>query len=173
MSLLDYINGQRKGTDAHRIEKNSMTDPFLHEALEGFDAVDDNHMARIKQIQDNIRKRNSKAQPKRRLILQATVAAAVVVVITIAGSLLVFEHDNNHYAQADLQAPIDLYLPEPVYDENIAIIALKNTELTKSISIKMSDYKEEKEYTEDFEIEYKSETDIEPIDLFFPDNEKD
>ncbi len=41
MKLLQYIKGLRKGKDAHRIEQDAMTDTFLADALEGFDAVDD------------------------------------------------------------------------------------------------------------------------------------
>ena len=29
MKLLDYIRGLRKGKEAHRLEKESMKDPFL------------------------------------------------------------------------------------------------------------------------------------------------
>ena len=32
MKLLDYIRGLRKGKEAHRLEKESMKDPFLADA---------------------------------------------------------------------------------------------------------------------------------------------
>jgi len=39
MNLLTYIQGKRKGKEAHRIEKEAMRDPFLADALEGYDEV--------------------------------------------------------------------------------------------------------------------------------------
>ena len=33
MKLLDYIRGLRKGKEAHRLEKESMQDPFLADAM--------------------------------------------------------------------------------------------------------------------------------------------
>ena len=34
MKLLDYIRGLRKGKEAHRLEKESMQDPFLADAMD-------------------------------------------------------------------------------------------------------------------------------------------
>lgn len=39
MKLIDYITGNRKGREARRIEREAMDDPFLRDALEGYDAV--------------------------------------------------------------------------------------------------------------------------------------
>ena len=36
MKLLDYIRGLRKGKEAHRLEKESMKDPFLADAMDGY-----------------------------------------------------------------------------------------------------------------------------------------
>ena len=56
MSLLDYIRGNRRGKAAHDLEKKAMTDPFLSEAMEGFEMVDDDHMARIAALQKKLGK---------------------------------------------------------------------------------------------------------------------
>ena len=37
MKLLDYIRGLRKGKEAHRLEKESMKDPFLADAMDGYE----------------------------------------------------------------------------------------------------------------------------------------
>mgnify|MGYP001527627235 CR=1 FL=1 len=39
MKLLDYIRGLRKGKEAHRLEKESMKDPFLADAMDGYGQV--------------------------------------------------------------------------------------------------------------------------------------
>ena len=54
MKLLRYIQGLRKGKDAHRIERDAMTDSFLADALDGFDEVDGNHAERIERMQRRI-----------------------------------------------------------------------------------------------------------------------
>ena len=54
MNLLRYIKGLRRGKEAHRIELEAMKDFFLSEALEGYDAVDDNHLKRISRLQKRI-----------------------------------------------------------------------------------------------------------------------
>lgn len=52
MKLLDYIRGSRKGQEAHRIERDAMSDPLLSDALEGFDRVkEENHALRIENLQ--------------------------------------------------------------------------------------------------------------------------
>ena len=42
MKLLDYIRGLRKGKEAHRLEKESMKDPFLADAMDGYGQVEGN-----------------------------------------------------------------------------------------------------------------------------------
>lgn len=55
MNLLQYIQGRRKGKEAHRIERKAMTDPFLADALEGFDSVDGNHAEAIRQMREQVK----------------------------------------------------------------------------------------------------------------------
>lgn len=60
MRLIEYIKGLRKGKHAHRIERDAMEDPFLADALEGFDAVDGNHAERIERLQRQLALRSQK-----------------------------------------------------------------------------------------------------------------
>lgn len=39
MKLLDYIRGTRKGKEAHRLQKEAMRDPFLADAMDGYDGA--------------------------------------------------------------------------------------------------------------------------------------
>ena len=50
MKLLDYIRGLRKGKEAHRLEKESMQDPFLADAIDGYNQVEGNHEQRIEKL---------------------------------------------------------------------------------------------------------------------------
>ena len=47
MKLLDYIRGLRKGKEAHRLEKESMKDPFLADAMDGYHKVEGDTMNRL------------------------------------------------------------------------------------------------------------------------------
>ena len=47
MKLLDYIRGLRKGKEAHRLEKESMKDPFLADAMDGYGQVEDRKSTRL------------------------------------------------------------------------------------------------------------------------------
>ena len=50
MRLSDYIQGLRKGKEAHRLEKESMKDPFLADAIDGYNQVEGNHEQRIEKL---------------------------------------------------------------------------------------------------------------------------
>ena len=47
MKLLDYIRGLRKGKEAHRLERESMRDPFLADAMDGYSQVEGNHEQQV------------------------------------------------------------------------------------------------------------------------------
>ena len=53
-SLMQYIQGSRKGKEAHRLEKEAMKDPFLSDALDGFQAVKGNHVESIEEMRRRI-----------------------------------------------------------------------------------------------------------------------
>lgn len=130
MKFLDYIKGQRKGRDAHRIEKDSMTDPFLYEAIEGFDSIDDDHIKRINEIQSRLSQKRS-GLVKRRAIWQS-VAAAAIIIFALGGYLMIDWKKSDLYARDNGPVIIDVYVPEAFYVENIAVIAQHNTEQVKA-----------------------------------------
>ncbi|MDR3194432.1 MAG: hypothetical protein LBT76_03955 [Tannerella sp.] len=81
-ALLDYIRGKRRGKAAHRIEREAMRDPFLAEALEGFDAVEGAHAERIAAM-----RRRLLSQTRRRYLRRRYVgAAASLLLCLLAGS---------------------------------------------------------------------------------------
>ena len=84
MNLWEYIQGNRKGKDAHRIEREAQKDPFLQDALDGFNAVDGNHAERIKALQQQIA---TASRPKRHLFAKWSVAATILLLISIGGYL--------------------------------------------------------------------------------------
>lgn len=146
MKFLDYIKGQRKGKDAHRIEKDSMKDPFLYEAIDGFDSIDDNHIERINNIQNRLKaKSKTKNKVNGRQMWQSA-AAAIIIIIGIGGYFLTDYHKSGLYAQqANENSIIEIYVPEAYYAENIVVIAQKNAELAKAYKPDISRFKIESE----------------------------
>lgn len=82
MSLLDYIQGKRKGKEAHRLEKEAMQDPFLADALEGFDKVEGEHIKAIESLQKRI---VGKTIQKRNIVWSWGVAAGLLIGVLTGG----------------------------------------------------------------------------------------
>lgn len=84
MKLLEYIKGDRKGKEIHRLEKEAMQDPLLADALDGFDAVEGDHSERIRQLQERI---DNRSQARINWLRIGSIAAALLLV---AGTAIYF-----------------------------------------------------------------------------------
>lgn len=87
MRPVDYIRSDRRGRAAHDLEAEALRDPLLAEALEGFDAVDDDHAAAVEALRRCIAFGSRPAGPRPAIRRIAAVAALLVLVLT-AGLLL-------------------------------------------------------------------------------------
>lgn len=86
MKLWHYIQGFRKGKDAHRLEKESMSDPFLSEALEGYGRTDDDdHTQRIERMRNKVKQRTAR---KSNYILATGIAASILIMLGVGGYLM-------------------------------------------------------------------------------------
>jgi len=139
MKFLDYIRGNRKGKEAHQIEKDSMNDPFLYEAIEGYDTIEDNHIERINNIQSRLRAK-TKNKPEQNHFWQIA-ATITVLIFGLAGYLFIDYHKPSLYAQESEQKIIEIYVPKDYYVENITEIAKKNVELAKAYKPNISQFK--------------------------------
>ena len=86
MRLSDYIRGLRKGKEAHRLEKESMKDPFLADAIDGYNQVEGNHEQRIEQLRIQISARSTKKRNTYAIIW--SVAACLVIGFGISSYFL-------------------------------------------------------------------------------------
>ena len=86
MRLSDYIHGLRKGKEAHRLEKESMKDPFLADAIDGYNQVEGNHEQRIEQLRIQISARSTKKRNTYAIIW--SVAACLVIGFGISSYFL-------------------------------------------------------------------------------------
>jgi len=83
MRLKDYIQGNRSGKDANRIEREAMNDPFLQEALDGFDAVAGDHAPTIERLEKRYTKPVSKNRYKT-LLWYGSIAASILLLVGIS-----------------------------------------------------------------------------------------
>ena len=104
MKLLDYIKGNRKGKDAHHIERQAMEDPFLADALEGLDSIEGNHTKQIEALQKQLTK---KLQPKTYYFRTLSIAASILICVSIGG-FFIFQniHKMDQFAiKTNTEAP--------------------------------------------------------------------
>ena len=82
MKLLDYIRGLRKGKEAHRLEKESMKDPFLADAMDGYHQVEGDHEQQIRQLQMRVNAHSAKKRNK--YAITWSIAACLMIGIGIS-----------------------------------------------------------------------------------------
>ena len=85
MNLWQYIQGNRKGKDARRLEREAMEDPFLADALEGYDRTPGDPTERIQEMQQQVSRRSAK---RNRSLMWSGIAAAILLLIGIGGYFL-------------------------------------------------------------------------------------
>lgn len=102
-SLMHYIQGQRKGKEAHRLEKEAMKDPFLSDALDGYQAVEGNPMESIEAMRRRISRRT---RSRRDSITKWSIAASLLICLGF-GSYFWLNKETGLPEQAQSMAVIE------------------------------------------------------------------
>ena len=84
MQLKDYIQGNRQGKEANRLEREAMDDPFLQGALDGFDSVAGDHTRIIEQLEEKYTHPAFGTRHKKRVFFYWAAAASVLLLIGIS-----------------------------------------------------------------------------------------
>ncbi len=84
MKLKDYIQDKRHGKEANQLERDAMNDPFLQDAMDGFDAVSGNHIKDIEKLENEIKTFKNKKIIYYRWWITAA-AASIVLILGIGG----------------------------------------------------------------------------------------
>lgn len=100
MKLLKYLQGFRKGKEAHRLEKEAMQDSFLADALDGYDSTAENPVKRIEALRQQISARS--VGRKRRQALGWSIAACLLLGVGISTYFL---HENDSLLGVTTQPP--------------------------------------------------------------------
>lgn len=102
MNLLAYIQGKRRGKEAHEIERKAMEDPFLADALEGFDVVDGHHIERIASIRTRVSAHGRKIN---RRFAYISIAASLLLCVSMGGYFLINKNkEQSLIAKSEVQA---------------------------------------------------------------------
>lgn len=102
-SMMQYIQGQRKGKEAHRLEKEAMKDPFLSDALDGYQAVEGSHVESIETMRRRISRRT---RSRRDSITKWSVAASLLICLGF-GSYFWLNKETGLPEQAQSMAVIE------------------------------------------------------------------
>lgn len=115
MKFLNYIHGNRKGKEAHRIEKDAMEDPFLADAIEGYDSIPGNHAKRIARMRSAITARSARKKPHG---AWKVAVAAVGLIVVASGYFILMNHQSSMLtAHESGGGYIDLYVPEDYVEQ--------------------------------------------------------
>lgn len=85
MRLLDYIRGIRTGKEAHRLQKEAMRDPFLADAMDGYDCAGENQEQQIELLRRRIK---AKATRRKNHAVAWSVAASLLIGVCISSYFL-------------------------------------------------------------------------------------
>ena len=91
MKLIDYIQGKRRGKAANELEREAMNDPFLQDAIDGFDAVPGDHLSTIQDLENQLQQKLTKRKQVINYRLWAVGVAASVILLLGIGGLLRYE----------------------------------------------------------------------------------
>ena len=95
MELKDYIQGKKAGKEANCLERKALNDPFLQDAIDGFDAVAGNHSYSVKKLEEKLAGRiKSKEESSNNRLWIVGIAASIALVIGF-GTLILFHNKPN------------------------------------------------------------------------------
>ncbi|MDR0334164.1 MAG: carboxypeptidase-like regulatory domain-containing protein [Dysgonamonadaceae bacterium] len=103
MNLKDYIQGKRSGKEANRLERQAQENPFLHDAIDGFDSIAGNHLSAIENLEKELNNRLQKPRKKTVALKWRIIAVAASFALLIGiGSLLLFQpnFEEIHIAES-------------------------------------------------------------------------
>ncbi len=103
MRIKHYIQGKKRGKEANRLEREAMSDPFLQDALDGFDSVAGNHTKVLERLEQQILHQSATAKRKLRIVWGA-MAATVLLLIGLGSYLFMLNEEKNSPVIATTQS---------------------------------------------------------------------
>ena len=135
MKLLDYIRGLRKGKEAHRLEKESMQDPFLADAMDGYNQVEGNHEQRIEKLRMQVSAHSAKK--KSTYAITWSIAACLIIGFGISSYFLFLKKSMTDEVFI-AEESVSLKLAEPAAPPTPAIPATPTVPATPQKEIALA-----------------------------------
>lgn len=98
MNIKDYIQDKRHGKEANLLERDAMNDPFLQDAIDGFDSVQGNHLPVIEELENRIQINNTSKTPNFKRIWILGIAASLLFIVGIGTILRMYNLPENKLA---------------------------------------------------------------------------
>ena len=150
MNLKDYIQGKRHGKEANQLERDAMNDPFLEDAIEGFDGVPGNHLPVIEELEKNILNRSARKTTQYRLWIFG-VAASLLFLLGIGTLLKMYNTPENILTPQSAQ--LENRIEQKVVESEIEIIdEPKIKENQKNIALNVQKTKPESSSDNDIQV---------------------
>jgi len=128
MSLKDYIQGNRHGKEANRLEREAMNDPFLQGALDGFESVDGDHSKIIEQLEKEFSRPAEASQSKKRKFLYWAMAASILLLIGFGIHFLQMNKNSLITSQSEEQLAENKNINLP----DTSFLGIKNEDIIQS-----------------------------------------
>jgi outer membrane biosynthesis protein TonB len=120
MNLLEYIQGNRKGKAAHRLEREAMSDGFLAEALEGYDTVEGDHVRQIALLRTQL---STRARRVSRLAVYAGIAAGLLFFLAVGSYFMWNRERENFVARNEPPENVSAPMAEDIIPESAPVQA--------------------------------------------------
>ncbi|HRZ98752.1 MAG TPA: carboxypeptidase-like regulatory domain-containing protein [Paludibacter sp.] len=127
MNLKNYIQGKRHGKEANKLERDAMNDPFLQDAIDGFDSVQGDHLPVIEELESKFHKFKETKTLNFKRIWIFGIAASLLFIIGIGTILRMYNLPVNELAQQ--------VIPTEKQDE-IRAVASKDSSINVEVEIK-------------------------------------
>lgn len=128
-------------------------------------------MARLEAIGQHI----GKGKPQQvglSLVWKIAIAASVVILALVGKDMFTNSIDAGLQANNMVERPMDIYVPQAFYEENIAVIASMNTELSKDLSVPADRGQKNESSWSETSLEVDVVTpEMAPIDIYLPTKE--
>jgi len=145
MKLIEYIEGERKGKEANRLERQAMTDPFLQDALDGFDDVTGDHAQVIARLEKRFAQSETPseidvktARKRLSIVEQFIYIAASFLLIVGFSAIFLWDRDNNPesvVAMEELQPEAVVAMEEPQPEQ---VVAMEKLQPEQVVAIELS-----------------------------------
>ncbi|MDD2246497.1 MAG: carboxypeptidase-like regulatory domain-containing protein [Proteiniphilum sp.] len=116
MNLKEYIQGQRHGKEANKLERRAMDDPFLQDAIDGYDSVKGNHVSAIEKLETHF------SPPLKHITRHVWIWTAAAVLVLLIGIPFLLHHPdtikNRIVASSELEEPSAKTI-EPIMEKSL------------------------------------------------------